>query len=180
MKRVVVNRLIYLVLICIGVFLAIKDMYYIIAIPVIAWLLVERVYWKTFYDGKKMLYKKQFKSAADKFETFLKELEDKPWLNNLKMFNIGIYTHNLQAQCYNNIGICYLESKSYKKATNYFNKAIELDDLFCIPYYNIAIIKLIHDNEEEARGYLLQSIKRGYNKVKLEQLKGYVMMKYKM
>ena len=180
MKRVVRNRLIYLTLICIGVFLAIKDMYYIIAIPVIMWLLVERVYWKTFYEGKKMLYKKQFKSAAGKFESFLKELEEKPWLNNLKMFNIGIYTHNLQAQCYNNIGICYLESKSYKKATKHFNKAIELDDMFCIPYYNLAIIKLIHDNEEEARGCLLQSIKRGYNKVKLEQLKVYVMMKYKM
>ncbi len=180
MKRVIVNKLIYLVLICIGVLLAIKDMYYIIAIPVIMWLLVERVYWKTFYDGKKMLYKKQFKSAAGKFEVFLKELEEKPWLNNLKMFNIGIYTHNLQAQCYNNIGICYLESKSYKKATNYFNKAIELDDIFCIPYYNLAIIKLIHDNEVEAEDYLLQSIKRGYNKVKFGQLKGYVMMKYKM
>ncbi|SHH31734.1 tetratricopeptide repeat protein [Tepidibacter thalassicus] len=166
-------------LICIGIFLVLSKKYFLLSLPIILWIIVERVFWKNFYLGKRLLYKRRYKSSVEHFNMFLNDIEDKPWLSYLRMFNIGVYTHNLKAKVYNNIGICYLESKAFNKAEEYFNKAIEEDNKFCLPYYNLAIIYLIKDDELKARDYLTDAIKKGYNRVKLAQLKGYVMLKYK-
>ncbi len=180
MLRVALNRLIYIIFIIIGFVLLLYKQYFLFAIPIFLWVGVERIFWKNFYLGKKLLYKKKYKSAVAQFEIFLKDLEERPWLNQLGMFNIGIYTHNLRAKVYNNIGISYLESKAYKRAEEYFNKAIKEDEQFCLPYYNIAIISLIKDKEDKGSEYLQEAIKRGYNKVNFQQLKGYVHLKYKL
>ncbi|OPJ55419.1 tetratricopeptide repeat protein [Alkalithermobacter paradoxus] len=179
MKRVLINRLIYLIIVSIMIFAVFEKKYYLILIPLLAWFIVERYFWKNFYQGKRLMSKLQYKSAADKFEAFLKDLEMKPWLNNLRFFNYGVYTHNLKAKSYNNIGICYLESRLFNKAEDYFKKSLDEDKDFCIPYYNLAIVELIKDNEEKAFENLKKSIKLGYNKVKMAQLKGFVIMNYK-
>lgn len=180
MIRVAVNRLIYMVLIFVGFALLWNKYYIIFCIPLFLYIGVEKVFWKNFHYGKKLMYKKRYKSAVESFELFLKDLEEKPWLNKLKIFNIGIYTHDLKAKVYNNIGLCYFESKSYKRAEEFFNKAIKEDDKFCLPNYNLSILYLIKDKEEKANENLKIAIKKGYNKVKFEQLKGYVYIKYKL
>ncbi|KXZ40725.1 hypothetical protein SAMN05661008_01463 [Alkalithermobacter thermoalcaliphilus JW-YL-7 = DSM 7308] len=180
MKRVLINRLVYLIIVTLMLFAALEKKYYIVLIPIISWILVERVFWKNFHEGKKLMRKLKYKSAVEKFNEFLKDIENKPWLKKLRFLNYGVYTHNLKAMTYNNIGICYLESNLLNKATDYFEKAKQEDEQFCIPYYNLAIIELIKDNEEKAFENLKKSIKLGYNRVKMAQLKGYVHARYKM
>lgn len=180
MIRVAINRLIYMMLIFIGVILLWYKQYIAFAIPIFVYVGVDKVFWKNFHIAKKLMYKKRYKSAVEKFDLFLKDLEEKPWLNNLKVFNIGIYTHDLKAKVYNNIGLCYFESKSYKRAEEFFNKAIKEDDKFCLPNYNLSIIYLIKNKEEKANENLKTAIKKGYNKINFGQLKSYVYIKYKL
>lgn len=180
MTRVAVNKFIYMVLVFAGITLLWYKQYFLFSIPLFLFWGVEKIFWKNFDIGKKLMYKKKYKSAADQFELFLKDLEEKPWLNKLQIFNIGVYTHNLKAKVYNNIGLCYLESKAHKKAEEFFNKAIKEDDKFCLPHYNLSIIYLIKNKEEKAEHQLETSIKKGYNKVNFDQLKGYVYIKYKL
>lgn len=178
--RTIIVKLIYIVVILTVTAISIYNLELgtFIALLIGLNMYLERFYFKNFYLGKYNLRKLKDKTALKYFLEFLKDLDKNNDYNSIKYLQLDMYSFNLRAKTYNNIGLCYLESKVYKKAQDYFNNAIKEDEKFCMPYYNLAIINMIKNKDDIAREYLNKSIKLGYNKIKFERLKSYVDFKY--
>lgn len=180
MIRVAMNRMVYLIIVTLLFFAIIKGYWVIAVVLPVAGVVAEKILWRNFYMGKRLMAKQRDKSAVEAFRIFMGDLEEKPWIRHLQIFNFGIYTHNMEAKVYNNIGICYLESQVLKTAEEYFKRSLEEDEKYCLPHYNLAILNLIRKDEEESKKHLELSRKYGYNRIQFDQLKGYVHVKYHM
>jgi tetratricopeptide (TPR) repeat protein len=115
-----------------------------------------RVFWKDFYIARELMKQRKFQEAIEKYEAFLNEIQNKPWLKYLMMMTSGIYTRNLPAVVYNNIASCYINASQLKKGRAAINESIKLDDQYAIAYYNLAIVDIIENK--------IKSAKKNYHK----------------
>lgn len=112
----------------------------------------------------------QFEAAIEQLNAYLHRLEDHPQLEPIGFLSGRLYTNSRRAMALFNMGVCYLEKGELETAKGYFKHAIEIDELYPKPYVNLAIIALIHDDQEGFDANYNQAVELGFTGQTSDQL----------
>lgn len=117
---------------------------------------------KNFNIARKLYKQGRYNEAISMFLTYLKEVKDTPDQAKTTLLNFGVYTTSSIAMSYNNIGASCMEMGYYQKATESLERAIEVDEAYAIPYYNLAIVATIRGHDELLNRYMSKMTALGY------------------
>jgi tetratricopeptide (TPR) repeat protein len=122
---------------------------------------VQGFFYRDFHKGRHFMTQKQFRVAIPHFETFLRDLEQKPLLQHLHWLGASVDTRDVKAMTFNNLGSSLLELGKLDEARCWLEKAVARDNLYPLPYYNLALVQQMENNEVIAQSLLEQSKKLG-------------------
>lgn len=143
-----------LITLCAFYFFKIKNNYlYSIAFLLFLSGRLQGYYFRDFYKALKLLSNKKYEESILQNQLFLQKIATKPYLKKSNILVWGIYTRDIEAMTYNNLGAAYLELAKLEEATLAFTKAINIDNLYPIPYYNLAVLYEIHKDRAKAEEY---------------------------
>ena len=131
-------------------------------------------YWRDFFKGRKNLEQKNFDKAIQRFELFLKDVEESPWIKWLMFFSYGLYSFKVEAVALAYLGKCNIHKNNMDQAELFLNKALQIDTKYPVAFFNLAVIYAIRNNENESHRYFDLAIKNGYPKVKFEDLSSFI------
>ncbi len=131
---------------------------------------IHAIFYKDFYTAKKLFASNSYEKSYELFKSFSEQLQQKPWLKKLIWLSWGMYTKNIEAITVNNMGIAKLYIRELKTARDYFERAIELDSSYPIPYYNLAKLLIIDGNLEEAEEHFKKAQKLGFKNTSFDML----------
>jgi tetratricopeptide (TPR) repeat protein len=117
---------------------------------------------KNFNIARKLYKDKRYDEAITMFLTYLKEVKEAPDKEKTTLLNFGLYTNSSIAMSYNNIGASCMEMGYYQKAVESLERATEVDEDYAIPYYNLAIIATIRNDDELVNRYMTKLSALGY------------------
>jgi tetratricopeptide (TPR) repeat protein len=104
---------------------------------------------------------KMFEAAQSKFEKG--EDSSREWKNIIKLLNLQIKDmRHFQAVAHHNIGIIHAGRAEFRKAEEWFKKAVEIDPDYAMAYYNLAVVYRKLDDKEKARKNYLKAKELGY------------------
>lgn len=116
-----------------------------------------------FYRGLRAFQQQQLEPAEQLFQRFLQDLERRPWIRHLIWWSFGMYTSNLEAMTYNNLGAIRLRQGEFEAAQPFLQKAIALDPQYAKPYFNLAIAAAGLGQREQSGHYFQQAQALGYS-----------------
>ncbi|MGE4283259.1 MAG: tetratricopeptide repeat protein [Clostridia bacterium] len=140
--------------------------------------IINKFAWKKFVEGRKLTQQKKYSRAIEVYNSFLDELEKKPILNYLMYLTIRIYSTSLKAIIYNDIASCYINLSQLKEAKEAVTQSLQQDELYAMPYYNLAIINIIEGETANAQRNLEETNKLGFKTVDFETLQRYILEVY--
>ena len=127
-------------------------------------------FWRDFYRGRKLVGRGEWENSLRCFGRFLADLKKRPWLIRLNWLNWGMYTRDIEAMTYNNMGLAHLGLGRLSEAEQHFIRAIEIDSEYPLPYYNRALLEQIKGDTEEAASLLKKSQTLGYSRTTYDKL----------
>lgn len=135
-------------------------------------------YWRDFFKGRKSLEKRNFDKAIQRFEFFLKEVEEYPWIKWLMFFSYGLYSFKVEAVALAYLGKCYIHKNNFEQAEAALNKALQIDTQYPVAFFNLAVMYALKNDEANARRCFEQARAHGYPKMKFENLSHYIRDEY--
>jgi tetratricopeptide (TPR) repeat protein len=127
-------------------------------------------YFRYFFIARKFLNLKKYENSIEYNKRFIQLLEHKPWIKRLMWFSWGIYTKDIEAMSFNNLGTALLYMGKYDQSKEQFKKAISIDESYSLPYFNLAIIYLIDGDKEIAHNYYRNAEKLGFKGTSFDKL----------
>ena len=115
-----------------------------------------------FYQGLHAVQQQKLDEAERLFHTFLERAERRPWIKRLIWWSFGVYTFDLEAMAWNNLGAIYIRQGRLAEAKNCLEKAIALDPKYPKPFFNLAVSAIGEGQTELARQYFEEAKKLGY------------------
>lgn len=185
--RVARNRVLYfmvLLLVLISFAYLITNFHwelYQLLIIAVAFLIPGRLvqyYWRDFFKGRKNLEKRNFDKAIQRFELFLKDVEDSPWIKWLMFFSYGLYSFKVEAVAMAYLGKCNIHKRDLEQAESFLNKALQVDAKYPVAFFNLAVIYVLRNDEAAARRYFDMARENGYPKMKFENLSVFIHDEY--
>ncbi|WHH61428.1 tetratricopeptide repeat protein [Petroclostridium sp. X23] len=136
--------------------------------------IVTRLAWKKFYEGRKLIQQRNYEGALEKYHSFLNDITAKPFIRYLMYITFRSYTEKLTAVIYNNIASCYINLSQLKKAKEAIDQSLQEDDLYAVPYYNLAIIGIIEKKPKSAKKHLEKANALGFKTISFDAFKTYI------
>lgn len=181
MNKVRLSKILYLLIIFVlvtAIFLIYANIeppynFIFLLIAMIVFLIPGRVvghYYRDFFTARKLLNKKNYEKSIKYNKRFIEQIEEKPWIKRLMWLSWGIYTKDIEAMSFNNIGTALLHMEEYNQSKDYFEKAITIDESYPLPHFNLAIIYLIEGNREMAHNYYRDAGKLGFKGTSFDKL----------
>lgn len=127
-------------------------------------------FWRDFYTGRKMMDSGWNADAIKEFEKFLTSLRENPALKHLIWFVWGFYTRDVEAMTQNNIGAVLIREGNLNQAEERLVRAIQIDDQYPIPYYNMALIGELRGDREAAAESLDTAHSLGYQQTSIDEI----------
>lgn len=118
--------------------------------------------WRELITGRKLMNSGRHEDALPLLESFVRKLEATPWLEKLIWIAPSIYTVRTKAMALNNRGACHLELGDLNSAKRDLSDALQLDSLYPIPHFNLAVIEMARDRESESQQHLETARKLGF------------------
>lgn len=97
--------------------------------------------------GKDYLINGHYQQAIRYLEQFVHQTELDGEFAKASNIPLGVYTRNAVAMAYNNIGIAYMGLLDYQQGKDALHTALEYDGEYVVPYYNLAAIAFIENDE---------------------------------
>lgn len=126
--------------------------------------------WRELITGRRLMDSGRHEDALPLLNSFVRKLEVTPWLERLIWIAPSIYTIRTKSMALNNRGACHLELGDLDSAERDLNEAIQLDSLYPIPYFNLAVIEMARDREPESRNHLEISRRLGFTGGSIDQI----------
>lgn len=126
--------------------------------------------WRELIVGRRWMDSGRHDEAIPLLETFVRKLEAQPWLEKLIWIAPSIYTMRAKAMALNNRGVCHLELGELDAAERDFNEALQLDSLYPLPHFNLAVIERVREHEAKAQHHLEASRNLGFNGGPIDQI----------
>ncbi len=82
----------------------------------------------------------------------------------------GLYTRDIEAMMLNNLGAAYIEKAELPNAEKYLKNAIDIDPLYPMPFYGLAIVAHMQGNRDKAIKLLEESEKKGFTNSSIDHL----------
>ncbi|MEO1542406.1 MAG: hypothetical protein AAFR75_00055 [Pseudomonadota bacterium] len=127
-------------------------------------------FWRNFYTGRKMMDSGWDADAIKEFERFLTSLRENPALKHLIWFVWGFYTRDVEAMTQNNIGAVLIREGNLHQAEERLARAIQIDNQYPIPYYNIALIGELRGDRSAATESLSTAHSLGYQRTSIDEI----------
>jgi len=133
--------------------------------------MIQGFFWHDFFLGRRYNRKGDWDQAIRCFHNFLLRLKKHPWLKHLIFLRWSRYTNNIEAMTHNNIALALINRGEVEMAEKSCQAALESDPLYPVPFFHLALIEKIKDNESRARELWQKSASLGYDNVGFENLK---------
>jgi len=124
---------------------------------------VQGVYYRELFNGRRLLDHGNAAAAKERFERFLGQLRQRPWIKRLLWLSWSFYTPSVEAMTWNNIACCELEQGRLSKAKELFDTALALDPLYPLPHFNLAVLYELGANTSDAERALEKANSLGYS-----------------
>ncbi|KAB2879328.1 hypothetical protein F9K33_09430 [bacterium] len=131
-------------------------------------------YWRDFFKGRKNLEKKNYDKAIQRFELFLKDVEESPWIKWLMFFSYGLYSFKVEAVALAYLGKCNIYKRNLEQAEQFLNRALQTDSKYPVAFFNLSVIYVLRNDEITARRYFDAAREHGYPKMKFENLNAFI------
>ena len=115
------------------------------------------------FRGRHFVEVSQYEKAIAASKRFLDVVDRQPWRRYLLYCFFSFYTWNARAMALNNIGAAKMELGQLNEAEKHLAEALELDEAYPIPYYNLAIIFAAREDHERSAAMLTKSRQLGYS-----------------
>lgn len=109
-------------------------------LTILALAAVSYVVSRRFFAGRRHLKKKRWLDAISSFQAFETELLQSTWKRRVSWLAAGIYTLDAVAIARNNVGVVHLENEKLELAEAAFRKALESDQDYAVPHFNLAVV----------------------------------------
>lgn len=126
-------------------------------------------FWRELIAARRLMDSSRHAEALPLLEGFVRKLETSPWLERLIWIAPSIYTVRAKAMALNNQGACHLETGELDLAEGEFSQALQLDSLYPIPHYNLAVIEMVRGNETQSQQHLKTSHDLGFSGGSIDQ-----------
>lgn len=148
---------------------------FIILMPIISIILlipgrVQGYYYRKHFKGRKLLNKKDYMQSIKYSKEFIEDIRLNNWKKKLILLSWGIYSKDIEAMTLNNLGVAYLELGDLKVANEYFNETIEIDSLYCLPYFNLSILENVKGDIEMSKMFYKKSVELGFKQTKFDNV----------
>jgi len=167
----------FLILVFFGSSLAYGVYYGNATVPIIGLLavfllpgIIQGFFWHDFFLGSRFVRRAKWDEAVIHFEKFLEHLKNHHWLKKMIFLRWSSYTSNVEAMAWSNIGVVQINRNQKDKAEQSFLNASKADPLYPVPYFNLAVIAQLKDDETAARTLWEKSQELGYNKGEFSQI----------
>jgi len=131
-------------------------------------------YWRDFFKGRRSLEKKNYDKAIQRFELFLKDVEESPWIKWLMFFSYGLYSFKVEAVALAYLGKCNIHKQNFEQAELCFNKALQKDSKYPVAFFNLAVIYSLRNDDITARRYFDMARSNGYPRMQFENLSAFI------
>ena len=121
-------------------------------------------FWKDLLRGLRLLNAHEFEASKICSQRFLTELSLRPWLKNLVWLGGSAYPRDPEVLALNNLGAAELGLGEFEMARRSLDRAIEVDDLCPLPYYNIGVLLRASGMPEEAEQQFEQAARLGFKR----------------
>ncbi len=118
---------------------------------------------KDLFRGRHHLTKGEYEEAIATSKRFLDVVDRQPWRQNFMSCFFGLYTWSTRAMALNNIGAANMELGRLDEAETHLLQALELDDAYPLPYYNLAVVAAVRGAPERSDDMLLNARQRGFS-----------------
>ena len=132
-----------------------------LAFRIPGWL--TRYVWKDFLTGRRMMDAQRHEEAIPFLLAFLEKLEAKPWIGSLIWVTPSFYTVSVRAMALNNLGACRLEMGELSEAEKHFRSALEIDSLYPLPHFNLAVVAAVRNEASVSQEHLAKAEALGYS-----------------
>jgi len=122
----------------------------------------QNYYYRDFYSARKLLISKNFEESIELFNKFLEYVQSNPKIKILDYLSLGIYTRDIEAMTYNNIGVGLLHLSNCYESEEHYKKAIAIDPAYPLPHYNLAIVWIIKNDNVTAKKHFKVSEQLGF------------------
>jgi tetratricopeptide (TPR) repeat protein len=119
--------------------------------------------WREFFRGRRLCVAEEWATAEVEFETFLQRLHRQPWLRHGIWLGGAVYTRSIEAMTWNNLGAIRLNSGATEQAEVALRKSLAIDSNYPIPYWNLALLRMIENRPEEATESAAAALRLGYS-----------------
>ncbi len=123
---------------------------------------IQGYYYRNFFNARRLLGRKSYLESTKYNNEFINEIRLKPWKKKLIWLSWGVYSKDIEAMALNNLGSAYLYLGKFSMAEENFNKALELDELYPIPYYNLSILANIENYKDKSEKLYLRAEELGF------------------
>lgn len=169
MSRTSSYKLLYIVLLVsltsLVVWLSIRNSRVVSFLAAIACLIPGRAQgwmWREFFRGQRLFANREWTAAQAEFESFLARLNRQPWLRQGIWLGWAVYTRNIEAMTWNNLGALMMNSGESSAAETALHNALSLDRLYPLPYWNLAVLRSIENRPDEAAEFAAEAQRLGY------------------
>ncbi len=125
---------------------------------------------RVFFRGRSLMGEKKWDEAATAMAAFELEQSSSPWRRRLAFLYLGFYSYDGVAVARNNLGAIRLEQERLEDAQRHFERALESDPLYAIPWANLAVLGAKRGDRARveacrARAHELGFRRRGFQKI---------------
>ena len=131
---------------------------------------IQGFFLRNLFRGRRLLDDGQPKQALDHLQAFLAELARSPWQKRLIWLSWAIYTPDVEAMAWNNVGAAHSQLGSWNEAEEAFLKALAVDRRYPLPHLNLARIAIVKGDRNSADRHLESARSLGYKKTSIDQL----------
>lgn len=124
---------------------------------------VQGFYYRDLFTGRRLLDAGRFAEAVSHLERFLESIRLNPRREMLLWLSWSVYTPNVTAMALNNIGIAQLNLGDLDSAEVTLARALDVDPLYPLPHFNIAVIQEMRGNHAGAVRALKTAQELGYS-----------------
>ena len=136
----------------------------VVAVAVIALLIPGRilgVFYRDLFRGRRLLDTGEPAASIPCTLRFLEYIRQRPWRKRLLWLAWSVYTPDAEAMALNNLGAAYLETGNLDAARSAFRSSLTIDPKYPIPYYNLALERVIADDHAEAERLMAEAERLG-------------------
>lgn len=171
MTRTARYRLVYFLTVSGGVLILLGAIGYFhfslsaLAVVVILSLVPGRIlgfFWRDLLRGLRLLNARRYEESKRSSEQFLAVVRGRPWIKHLVWLGSSSYSRDPEVLALNNLGAAEIGLGEMVAGRQHLYRAIELDGLCPLPFYNLGVLSSRAGDSEEAARFFLEARRLGY------------------